>query len=149
MADEDLAASQRYFKHPRPIEFRPVEKITPDNPRNYPPFQHIWLKAKGQLPDTRRVHQEVLAYTVDYHLLGTATLPHRKEYSMGDLFMVSLDHAMWFHRAFRMDEWLLYAMDSPSASNTRGFSRGNLFTRDGLLVASVVQEGLMSPRRKE
>lgn len=148
IADENLSASQRYFKHERPVEFRPVEKLGPDSARNSPPFQHVWLKAKGELPDRSRVHQEILAYTVDYHLLGTATLPHREEVSMRDLFMVSLDHAMWFHRAFRIDEWLLYAMDSPSASNTRGFSRGNLFSQDGRLVASVVQEGLISPRRK-
>ncbi|MEM7128937.1 MAG: acyl-CoA thioesterase II [Chloroflexota bacterium] len=149
VSDEELSTSRRHSRHSRPIEFRPVEKLDSDSPRNASPFRHIWLKAKGEMFDNHRMHQEVLAYTSDYHLLGTSILPHAEELPSAGLFTVSLDHAMWFHRTFRMDEWLLYAMDSPSASNTRGFSRGNIFTQDGILVASVVQEGLMSPRRNK
>ena len=147
LSDEELRASRRHSRHPRPVEFRPVEDIDFSSTTKAAPYRHIWLKAKGKLPDDVRLHHELLAYTVDYHLLGTATLPHQDAVSIRDLFMASLDHAMWFHRDFRMDEWLLYAMDSPSSSNARGFSRGNLFTRDGVLIASVVQEGLMRPRK--
>lgn len=139
MSDEELNESLR--KRPRPIEYRPVEKVRTDPPRNMPPYQNIWLKAKGRLPDNLRTHQELLTFTVDFHLLGTSTLPHQGD--TPKFFMVSLDHAMWFHRDFRMDDWLLYSMDSPSASNERGFNRGSLFNQDGDLVASVVQEGLM------
>lgn len=149
ISDDEKANFHRYYKHPRPIEFRSVERAGPENPRNSPPFRHLWFKAKGEMPDDKNTHREALAYTVDYHLLSTSTLPHKEEMPASDLFMASLDHAMWFHRDFRLDEWLLYAMDSPSASNTRGFSRGNIFTQDGTLVASVVQEGLIRPRRKE
>lgn len=135
------------FKQERPIEFRPVEVHDPLNPQKSPPYRHVWLRAKGKMPDDLRSHQEVLAYASDYNLLGTAILPHREKEGAQDLFLASLDHAMWFHRPFRADEWLLYQLDSPSASNARGFTRGNLFNRDGVLVASVVQEGLMAKRR--
>ena len=147
LPDDQLETPHRYTMHSRPMEFRPVEKTASHCAGIHSIFQHVWLKAKGQMPDDRRAHQEVLAYASDYHLLRTATLPHQAETSIDDLFMASLDHAMWFHRDFRVDQWLLYAMDSPSASNARGFSRGNIFTQDGLLVASVVQEGLMRPRK--
>lgn len=141
------------FNHERPIEFRPVEIHDPLNPKSTEPFRHVWLKAKGTLPDALRAHQEVLAYASDYNLLGTAILPHREELKGRDTFFASLDHAMWFHRSFRADDWLLYQLDSPSASNLRGFTRGNIFDRGGRLVASVAQEGLMAfmraPKSKE
>lgn len=137
------------FRMERPVEFRTVEWAGADESRGASPYRHLWFKAKGDVPDDKRLHQEILAYTVDFHLLATATMPHRKNLPENGLMMASLDHAMWFHREVRVDDWLLYAMDSPSASNARGFSRGNIFTRDGTLVASVVQEGLMRPRRKE
>ncbi len=132
----------------QPIQFKPVE--TPDwiDPRNRPPFQHTWVRFDGQLPDAFAWHQTILAYASDYFLLGTSIKPHRAEHSFANLQVASLDHAMWFHREFRADEWMLYAIDSPSASRTRGFNRGNLFSRDGRLVASVVQEGLIRPKRK-
>jgi acyl-CoA thioesterase-2 len=133
--------------HPRPIEFRPVEKYDPLNPTNRSPFQHVWFKTNGKLPEQKQLHQVVLAYASDYNLLTTAILPHREEVQGTKMFFASLDHAMWFHRDFRVDDWLLYQLDSPSASNTRGFTRGNVFDRDGNLVASVVQEGLMTVRR--
>ncbi len=135
------------FNHERPIEFRPVEVHDPLNPKRSEPFRHVWLRAKGKLSDDLRVHQEVLTYASDYNLLGTAILPHRDKLENKEMFFASLDHALWFHRPFRADEWLLYQLDSPSASNARGFTRGNIFSRDGALVASVVQEGLMAVRR--
>ena len=148
LPDEQLKGARRYSTHSRPMEFRTVEKVDSANEGGPTTFRHIWLKAKGDMPDDKRAHQEVLAYASDYHLLGTSTLPHQGEMSMENMFMASLDHAMWFHRDFRVDEWLLYAMDSPSSSNARGFSRGNIFTQDGQLVASVVQEGLMRLRKQ-
>lgn len=145
MSDEE---GHNPYQHRRPVEFRSVERIDQKTVHQAPPYRHVWLKVKGEMPDDKRLHQEVLAYATDYHLLATALLPHRKEIASQELFMASLDHAMWFHRDFRIDQWLLYAMDSPSASNSRGFSRGNIFTLEGDLVASVVQEGLMRPREK-
>ncbi|MFM7090129.1 MAG: acyl-CoA thioesterase II [Bacteroidota bacterium] len=132
----------------RPIEFRPVELYNPAVPEKREPFRHIWMKSIGEMPENANLHQLVLAYASDYNLLTSALLPHGKEGSIPKLQLASLDHAMWFHRPFRMDDWLLYAIDSPSASNSRGFTRGNIFTRDGKLVASVAQEGLMRPRKQ-
>lgn len=132
----------------RPIEFRPVELYNPAVPEKREPFRHIWMKSIGEMPGNSKFHPLVLAYASDYNLLTSALLPHGKEGSIPKLQLASLDHAMWFHRPFRMDDWLLYAIDSPSASNSRGFTRGNIFTRDGKLVASVAQEGLMRPRKQ-
>ncbi|WP_373513428.1 acyl-CoA thioesterase II [Persicitalea sp.] len=136
----------RSLTFPRPLEFRPVEKLNPLSGKEYAPLRHVWLKANGAMPDDLRLHQAVLAYASDYNLLTTATLPHWKEVLPNELFLASLDHAMWFHRSFRVDEWLLYALDSPSSSNERGFTRGNIFNQAGQLVASVVQEGLIRKR---
>ncbi len=131
----------------RPIEFRPVEFLDPLKPEKSSPNRHVWLKSKGVLGNDIRIHQEVLAYASDYNLLGTAILPHRHLLKGREMFFASLDHAMWFHRPFRVDEWLLYQLDSPSASNARGFTRGNIYNQKGALVASVVQEGLMTIKR--
>ena len=89
------------------------------------------------------MQHQLLAYASDYGLLLTATLPHRKRLIKNNFFSASLDHSLWFHRSFKVDDWLLYVMDSPSASNSRGFSRGSIFDKDGVLVASVAQEGLI------
>ena len=132
--------------HPRPIEFRSVEKINWLNPKPTAPKRHVWFRAKGKLSNSLREHQEVLAYASDYNLLLTASLPHMDTVPWFKFFFASLDHAMWFHRPFRADEWHLFAFDSPSASGQRGFTRGNIFAQSGELVASVVQEGLMRPR---
>ncbi|MEM7029497.1 MAG: acyl-CoA thioesterase II [Chloroflexota bacterium] len=156
ITDQELAESYRekapkLYKRaqtPRPIEFRPVEKLDWLNPHKHQPLKHTWIKAKGTLPDDKQLHHTTLAYASDFTLLSTALLPHWDQVEPNGLIMASIDHGMWFHRDFRMDEWLLYAMDSPSASNARGFNRGSIFTRDGNLVASVVQEGLMRKRRK-
>jgi acyl-CoA thioesterase II len=136
----------RSLTFPRPLEFRPVEKLNPMSGKEYAPFRHVWVKAKGELPNDIRLHQAILAYASDYNLLTTATLPHWDKVKPNELFLASLDHAMWFHRYFRIDEWLLYALDSPSASNARGFTRGSVFDQQGQLVASVVQEGLIRKR---
>jgi acyl-CoA thioesterase-2 len=111
------------------------------------PVDHIWLKTRGPAPDRPDIHRALLAYISDMSLLDTALLPHGKSI-FSDLQITSLDHAMWFHRPFRVDDWLLYVQDSPSASAARGFNRGAFYTRDGTLVASVAQEGLIRSRRR-
>ena len=134
----------------RPIEFRPVEFLNPFASEVYEPVRHVWLRTKGEMPADRRQNDLVLAYASDYNLLTTALFPHGKAIDHRNLQIASLDHAMWFHRPFRADEWLLYAIDSPSASGARGFTRGHIFNAEGKLVASVVQEGLMrkmAPRK--
>lgn len=134
----------------RPIEIRPVETIDPLRPRVGPPQRQVWYRAIAKLPDELSIHQYLLAYASDFHFLGTAMQPHGVSWMSPGMQVASLDHAMWFHRPFRMDEWLLYVVDSPSASGGRGIARGQFFTQDGVLVASTVQEGLMRrhpPRR--
>jgi acyl-CoA thioesterase-2 len=111
--------------------------------------KHLWFRAEGTMPDEPIVHQAVLAYASDYGLLGTALHPHRLSFMSRGLQAASLDHAVWFHRPFRVDDWLLYAMDAPAAAGSRGFTRGSIFTRDGTLVASTAQEGLLRLRRGE
>ncbi len=133
---------QRY-KHERPIEFRPVESYGPLFNQDGKPFQNIWFRAKGELDQGLPMHHQVLAYASDYNLLTTATLPHRTKMNGKKSFLASLDHAMWIHRKLDVSKWHLYALDSPSASNSRGFTRGNIFNEKGELVASVVQEGLV------
>lgn len=140
---KELPDLYKRYSVERPIEFRSVERFNPLNIQNKRPFRHIWLKAKGKMPDNPSIHKEVLAYASDYNLMGTSLLPHRSQFDRKNMQMASLDHAMWFHHDFRMDEWLLYALDSPAASNSRGFNRGNFFNQEGKLVASVVQEGLI------
>jgi acyl-CoA thioesterase-2 len=130
----------------RPIDFRPVDPIDPFHPEPRPPIRHMWLRAVDRLPDDPLIHQAVLAYASDYGLLGTALLPHGVAPRSPSLQLATLDHAFWAHRPFRADEWLLYAMDSPAAAGARGFTRGAFYTRDGMLVASVAQEGLMRRR---
>jgi acyl-CoA thioesterase-2 len=135
-----------YWERERPIELRPVDvsRYFAREKRN--PEQFIWMRASGRLPDTLSLHQCVLAYASDFSLLDTALIAHGKLMFDSDVQLASLDHALWLHRPFRADEWLLYAMDSPSAHGARGFCRGSVFTRDGTLVASVAQEGLMRQR---
>ncbi len=138
---------RRYLERDRPFDMRIVEIDRYRLRRGGPPVQHVWMRAAGKLPDDPRIHQCMLAYASDFTLLDTALVPHGKLLFDTDIQMASLDHAMWIHRAFRADEWLLYAQDSPSASGARGFARGSLFTRDGRLVASTVQEGMIRQRR--
>lgn len=132
---------RRFFQHQRPFEFRPVRAPDYLAPQPRPAVKHVWFRAVDRLPDDPPLHRCLLAYVSDYHLLDTATLPHAV--SFFNLQMASIDHAIWFHRDLRVDEWLLYAIESPSASNARGFVRGSVYTREGMLVASVAQEGLV------
>jgi len=134
---------RRLLTGKRPFEFRPVDPIDLEKPARREPIKHVWIKAVDALPDDPRLHQNLLAYVSDYELLGASTLPHGLPFGRGNVQMASLDHALWFHRPARVDEWLLYTADSPNASGARGFARGQFFTRDGLLVASAAQEGLV------
>ncbi|MGC6480202.1 MAG: acyl-CoA thioesterase [Flavobacteriaceae bacterium] len=129
--------------HPQVFEFRPVDKAIYLNTHSSPAMSHTWFKTKEKVELPLPVQHQLLAFASDYSLLLTATLPHRQEMIRSKVFYASIDHAIWFHRPFKIDDWLLYAIDSPSASNSRGFSRGNIFTKDGDLVASTTQEGLM------
>jgi acyl-CoA thioesterase-2 len=149
MADRIPESLRKVITQDRPIDFRPVSPIDPFHPEKREPVRHLWLRAVDRLPDDPLIHQAVLAYASDYGLLGTALLPHGLAPRSPAIQIATLDHAFWAHRPFRADEWLLYAMDSPAAAGARGFTRGSFFTRDGVLVASVTQEGLMRPRRSE
>ncbi len=130
-----------------PIDVRPVEAYSPFSAESYPPVRHIWFRWKKKLDVELSLHRVLLAYISDYNLITTALLPHDLSNAKGKLQLASLDHAMWFHDDVRVDEWLLYVIDSPRASHARGFSRGQIFTKDGSLVASVTQEGLMRMRK--
>jgi acyl-CoA thioesterase-2 len=132
-----------YWERERPIEMRPTDLSRYVSRDKRPPEQYIWMRASGKLPDAFPLHQCVLAYASDFSLLDTALIAHGKLMFDKDIQLASLDHALWFHRPFRADEWLLYAQDSPSSHGARGFCRGSIFTREGVLVASVCQEGLM------
>ena len=135
-----------YWDREHPVDVRIVDpsRYTSRQPRIAE--QAIWLKAAGSLPDVPSIHQAVLAYASDFTLLDTALIAHGKLLFDQDIQLASLDHAMWFHRPFRTDEWLLYAQDSPSASGARGYCRGAIYDTKGRLVASTVQEGLMRKR---
>ena len=133
----------------RPFEFKLAEGFNIFDRSTKPPYRHVWFKAKNEVDVPLKYHQQMLTYVSDYNLLTTATLPHIKGPYPFDVFMASLDHAIWFHREFTVNDWLLYAIDSPSAYNSRGFTRGNIFTRDGKLVASTTQEGLLRPKTKK
>jgi acyl-CoA thioesterase II len=143
MADRIPERLREIYTQDRPIEVRPVEPVDPFEPRPRPPRKHVWLRAVGRMEDGLLPHQSVLAYASDYGLLGAALLPHALSFQMPQLQAATLDHALWFHRAFRVDEWLLYTMESPIAAGARGFTRGSFYTRAGVLVASVAQEGLI------
>ncbi len=136
-----------WMERPRPIDIRHVDWAPRDRHEPLPPRQRVWLRADGALPDSPLIHTIVLTYASDMTLLDTSTLPHGGSWFDPTMFMASLDHAMWFHRPFRADDWLLYAQDSPNATGGRGLSRGLVFTRDGTLAATVMQEGLIRTAR--
>jgi acyl-CoA thioesterase-2 len=125
------------------IEFRPVKPWNPFKPDAREPAQAIWFRTAGKLPDDPQLHRSVLAYATDFNLLATALLPHARSWFSRDLVAASIDHAIWFHRDVRVDDWLLYSMDSPTAQGARGMSRGLIYDRTGRLVASTTQESLM------
>ena len=130
----------------RPIEARPIDPVNPLNPTTRPPRRMVWYRAAGTLPDDPVLHRYLLAYTSDFNFLGTALQPHGISWITPGIRMASLDHAMWFHRPFRMDEWLLHVVESPSTSGARGLVRGQFFNQDGVLVASTAQEGVIRMR---
>jgi len=134
----------KHFARPRPIEIRPVNPQKYINPEPMEATQYVWFRARKAIEEGNfALNQCIMAYASDMTLLDTCVRPHGVSWLSGKLQSASLDHAMWFHAPFQADEWLLYAMDSPSASGSRGFNRGAIYTRDGRLVASVAQEGLI------
>jgi acyl-CoA thioesterase-2 len=135
-----------YWERELPIDLRPTDLSRFLNPGKTGPNQYIWIKTIGPLPDDFRLHQCALAYASDFSLLDTSLIAHGRGMFDPRIMMASLDHAVWFHRPFRADEWLLYAQDSPSSQGARGFCRGSIFSREGRLVASVAQEGLIRER---
>ncbi|GGD38476.1 acyl-CoA thioesterase II [Pseudoxanthomonas indica] len=134
---------QRWLSRRGPFEFRHVYPRDELNPPKRPPFQQVWFRLAEKVGDSPELHRALLAYASDFQLLGTATYPHGISYYQPNVQMASLDHALWFHRPFRADDWLLYSIDSPSAQSSRGLARGQIFDRHGRLVASTAQEGLI------
>lgn len=137
------AKLRRFLTDKRPFEFRHVEPLKLATTEKLEPRKHVWIRAVDDLPDDPVLHQNLLTYVSDHELVGTATLPHGLSFQKDNVIMASLDHALWFHRAVKMDQWLLYAMDSPNSGGARGFARGQFFTEKGDLVASTAQEGLL------
>ncbi|MEN4903730.1 acyl-CoA thioesterase II [Luteimonas sp. TWI1416] len=137
---------QRWLDRSGPFEFRHVYPRDELQPPKRPPFQQVWFRLSERVGDAPSLHRALLAYASDFHLLGTATFPHGISYYQPNVQMASLDHALWFHRPFRVDEWLLYSLDSPSAQDARGLARGQIFDRTGRLVASSAQEGMIRVR---
>jgi acyl-CoA thioesterase-2 len=138
---------RRYFERERLIELRPVEFERYLGKKFHHGRFHIWFRTTGALPDAPAIHRCALAYASDLSLLDVSLVPHGRTVFEKSIMAASLDHALWFHRPFKADDWLLYAQDTPSAGGARGFARGLIFTRDGTLVASVAQEGLVRERR--
>ena len=137
---------KKLFEIERPVEFKPAEIINPLDRKDLPPFSNVWFKLKGDTSNLDlTTKQQILTYISDYNILGSAINTHGSKAHWGNTRTASLDHSMWYFRDFDFDDWLLYAMESPNASNARGFARGNIFTRDGKLIACVAQEGLMRP----
>jgi acyl-CoA thioesterase-2 len=131
----------------RPVEFKPVEIVNPFNKEDLPPFTNVWFKLKGEASQLDlATKQQILTYISDYNILGAAMNRHASKAHWGNTQTASLDHSMWYFRDFDFDDWLLYSIESPNTSNARGFAKGNIFTRDGKLIASVAQEGLMRPK---
>lgn len=129
------------------FDIKPVEIMSHIETKNAIPYSHIWLKTKEKNQISLPEKQQLLAFSSDINLIATATKPHREKINQKPVFIASIDHAMWFHRDFEIDDWLLYAMDSPSASSARGFTRGSIFSKSGTLIASVTQEGLIRIKR--
>ena len=147
---EKMSDAQRaLMTRPRPIEMRSSGRQHWLNPEPREPHSFSWFRLVAPLPDDPAIHRAVIAYASDYTLLGTAVLPHGLSWMRGELISASLDHAIWFHAHARADEWLLYETDSPWSGSGRGYNRGRIFTRDGVLVASVAQEGMIREARRK
>jgi acyl-CoA thioesterase-2 len=127
----------------KPIEIRAIDPVNVFAPKKQDPIKNVWMKADAALTDDPMVHASVLTYATDFNLIGTSMMPHGVSFAQKGMQVASLDHAIWFHRPVKMDEWLLYSMDSPSASSNRGYCRGQVYNQQGHLVASVAQEGLI------
>ena len=151
MADklgDRLGETQRKLMlRPRPVEMRTLDKLHWMNSEPKEPRAHSWFRTVAPLPDDPALHRAVITYASDYTLLGTSALPHGLSWMRGELVGASLDHAIWFHREARADEWLLYCTDAPWSGGGRGYNRGRIFNRAGELVASVAQEGMMRRRK--
>lgn len=136
-----------FFEIERPIEFKPIQIANPLEKKDLPPFTDVWVKLKGDVSKLNTSEkQQILTYISDYNILTSAMNRHASKANWNNTQTASLDHSMWFFRDFDYDDWLLYSLESPNTSNARGFAKGNLFTRDGVLIASVAQEGLMRPK---
>ncbi|MFQ6244308.1 acyl-CoA thioesterase II [Yersinia enterocolitica] len=131
----------------QPIEMRPVKFHNPLQGSTAEPNRYVWFKANGEMPDDLRVHQYLLGYASDFNFLPTALQPHGIGFLEPGVQIATIDHSMWFHRPFRLDDWLLYTVESTSASGARGFVRGQIYNREGVLVASTVQEGVIRLHR--
>ncbi|MEE2002205.1 acyl-CoA thioesterase II [Alkalimonas sp. MEB108] len=142
-ADKIPEALRSKFICEKPIEMRPVDFQNPFEPKQSAPKRYVWFKANGTMPDDLRVHKYLLAYASDFNFLPTALQPHGRSFLAPNMQVATIDHAMWFHQDFRFDDWLLYAVDSPSASGGRGLVRGQFYDRAGRLVASTMQEGVI------
>ncbi len=140
---------RRWLRRTGPFDFRPVQKTDLFHPHPQPPYSNIWFRLTEKIDVPDAMHRALLAYASDFYLVGTATLPHGISFIQDNLTMASLDHAMWFHRPVRVDEWLLYSCDSPSASGGRGLARGSIYDRNGVLVASTAQEGMMRLKQRQ
>jgi acyl-CoA thioesterase-2 len=134
---------RRWFARTGPFDFRPVHKTDIFNPQPQAPHSNIWFRLSEKIEVSDLMHRALMAYASDFHLVGTATLPHGISFIQEDLLMASLDHGMWFHRPARVDDWMLYSCDSPSSSGGRGLARGLIYDRSGRLVASTIQEGMI------
>ncbi|MEG1465609.1 MAG: acyl-CoA thioesterase II [Hafnia sp.] len=134
------------FTCEKPLEMRPVSFHNPLMGKIEEPIRNVWFKANGEMPDDPRIHQYLLGYASDFNFLPTALQPHGKGFLEPGMQVATIDHSMWFHRPFRLDEWLLYAVESTSASGARGFVRGQFYNRAGELIASTVQEGVIRQR---
>jgi len=132
-----------FYDRPRPIDIRYIDAAPFERHGSSETTQRVWMRGNGFLPDDPTLHACIVTYASDMTLLDTTVLPHGISWDDDHVQMASLDHAMWFHRPFRADEWFLYVQETPSGSNARGLARGEIFTRDGLLAVSVVQEGLI------
>ena len=143
------AEMRRWLERERPIDLRYDGEIAIFHAEKRPPRQQVWMRADGKLPDDAALHACIVAYASDMTLVDTALLPHGVAWADDSYMVASLDHAMWFHRPFRADEWLLYDLVSPNAYGSRGFSQGRIFTREGQLAVSVAQEGLIRLRKKK
>ncbi len=143
VADQIPSPLRERFTADSPIETRPVDPNNPFDPDTRPPQSAAWYRASADLPDDPAVHRYMLAYASDFNFLATSMYPHGVSWLTPSMQVASVDHAMWFHRPFRMDEWVLHVVESPSASGGRGLVRGRVYSRDGRLIASTAQEGLI------